>query len=399
MIDRSAKARRIPKLRHHKPSNRAVVTLGGTDHYCGPWDKRRDKPTARAQDAYDGLIAEWLASGRRPADRDIALNELMLRYLEHVDGYYLKDGKPTKEPECMRLSLRPVRLLFGTSPAEEFSPLKLKAVRQSMIEAGLCRPEINRRVSRILRMFRWGVSEELVSATVLHALKAVDGLKHGRSAPREPEQIRPADEAAVEATLPYLLPPLRALVEILRLTGVRAGEICQMRTADIDRSGPVWRYTPARHKTQHRGRGRVIFLGPQAQAVLQPWLKPDDPQAPLFSPREGMRMRREGQRAARKTKVQPSQQGRRKADPKKAPGERYQATSVAHAIRRAVDRYNRETKSKGLDRPVIEPWHAHQLRHGVATRLRAEFGLEVAQVIQACQGGRDYIVKPRPMAV
>jgi hypothetical protein len=95
VIDRSTKVRRIPKLRHHKPSNRAVVTLGGTDHYCGPWDKRRDKPTAQAQDAYDGLIAEWLASGRKPADRDIALNELMLRYLEHVDGYYLKDGKPT----------------------------------------------------------------------------------------------------------------------------------------------------------------------------------------------------------------------------------------------------------------------------------------------------------------
>ena len=47
-------------------------------------------------------------------------------------------------------------------PSAAFGPLALKAVREEMIRAGNCRSEINRRVGRIVRMFKWGVSEELV---------------------------------------------------------------------------------------------------------------------------------------------------------------------------------------------------------------------------------------------
>ncbi len=43
----------------------AVVTLNGKDHYLGPWpaNQRQAPPTTR--EAYDRLIAEWLANGRR----------------------------------------------------------------------------------------------------------------------------------------------------------------------------------------------------------------------------------------------------------------------------------------------------------------------------------------------
>ena len=49
---------KIPKLRHHKPSGRAVVTLNGRDFYVGP------HRSAQAKVEYDRLIAEWLANGR-----------------------------------------------------------------------------------------------------------------------------------------------------------------------------------------------------------------------------------------------------------------------------------------------------------------------------------------------
>ena len=54
-----------------------------------------------------------------------------------------------------------------------------------MIRAGNCRSEINRRVGRIVRMFKWGVSEELVPPLVYEALRTVPGLRKGRSGARE----------------------------------------------------------------------------------------------------------------------------------------------------------------------------------------------------------------------
>ena len=45
-----------------------------------------------------------------------------------------------------------------------------------------------------------------------------------------------------------------------------------MRACDIDMSGKVWLYRPARHKTEHHGHGRIIALGPKAQEVIRPFL-------------------------------------------------------------------------------------------------------------------------------
>ncbi|HUR52767.1 MAG TPA: hypothetical protein VMZ71_01465 [Gemmataceae bacterium] len=49
----------VPKLTLHKASGKAVVRLNGRDHYLGVYGS----PEAKA--AYDRLIAEWLAAGRR----------------------------------------------------------------------------------------------------------------------------------------------------------------------------------------------------------------------------------------------------------------------------------------------------------------------------------------------
>jgi len=38
-----------------------------------------------------------------------------------------------------------------------------------------------------------------------------------------------------------------------------------MRACDIDLSGETWGYRPASHKTEHHGKERIIFLGPQAR--------------------------------------------------------------------------------------------------------------------------------------
>ena len=374
----SATTLRTPSYRHHKPSGQAVVTLDGRDIYLG----RYGTPQSRAE--FDRLLAEWLSNGRRlpaPASAhgtDLSVNELALAYLAFADGYYTKRGKPTTEPESIRQTIKPLRQLYGDTLAREFGPLQLKAVRQAMIDAGLCRNEVNKRTGRIVRLFKWAVGEGIVPPSLHHGLIAVSGLRRGRADVRESEPVKPVPDAFVDAIRPHVPPQLWAMVELMRLSGMRPQEVCLMRTIDIDRSGRVWIFTPETHKTEHHGRERRIYLGPTAQEILRPWLRMELT-AYLFSPREAMQHRLAERRRNRKSKVQPSQKNRSKAKPKRKPGERYDTRSLYHAVAYGIRKAQDAAKKAG-ERPIAD-WHPNQLRHNAATRLRREFGLDVARAV------------------
>ncbi len=104
---------RTPSYRLHKPSGQAVVTIDGRDLYL----RRHASPESRAE--FDRIVAEWLTNGRRlqpdasPTGSDMTVNELLLAYLGFADSYYVKHGKPTSEPACIRQSFRPLRQLYG----------------------------------------------------------------------------------------------------------------------------------------------------------------------------------------------------------------------------------------------------------------------------------------------
>src|SRR5207248_4732637 len=120
-----------------------------------------------------------------------------------------------------------------------------------------------------------------------------------------------------------------------RYSGMRPGEVRRLRLAEVDRSGDVWVYRPADHKTRHKGKSRAVYFGPRAKAVLAAFVERRgnvDPDEPLFSPRAEREERYRAMRAARKTPVQPSQVCRRKATPKRAPAAMYTRTSYATAI-------------------------------------------------------------------
>ena len=191
-----------------------------------------------------------------------------LPFLKHAEQHYRRpDGTTTNEFQEYKLTVRHVRELYGQLPANDFGPLALKAVRQRFIDAGWCRGFINQRIGRVRRMFKWGVSEELVSSAVYHALAAVPGLQRGRTSARESKPVGPVNDAVVDATLPYLNRHVRGLVEFQRLTGCRLSEACAVRRCDIDTGGAIWLYNPAQHKTAWRGKTRTIAIGPKAQEV------------------------------------------------------------------------------------------------------------------------------------
>jgi integrase len=264
----------------HRQSGQAVVTLrDATGRRRDLLLGKHDTPESRVE--YLRVLAEWEAAGRQLSPRgeggtapgDLSVDELILRFWKHAEQHYRHpDGRPTTELDGFRFSLRPLRVLYGGTLAKDFGPLALKAVRQAMASgswmpeeekakrqeagkpAGLSRALVNQRVRRIVRMFKWAVSEELVQEPVYRALTTVRGLEKGRTEARETEPVGPVSESHALAVLPFVLPPVAAMVQLQVLTGMRPGEACVMRACDIDLSGAVWLYRPAQHKTAHRAR-------------------------------------------------------------------------------------------------------------------------------------------------
>lgn len=360
--------RKPPAYKLHKPSGQARLRVDGRDHYLGPFGS----PESHAE--YDRLIAEWLSGGRSLAraargEPGLTVTELIARYWRFAEHHYQHEGRPTRELENIKISLRPLRKLYGHTPAGDFGPAAYRAIRQAMIDAGLCRRTINFRLGKIRRLFRWAVEHEHVPADVHQRLQAVAPLRAGRDGVREREPVGPVPEEHVEAVLPLVRPAIRAMIQLQALTGMRPGEVLRMTTGEIDRSGEVWIYRPRRHKTAGLGRVREVLLCPQAQTLLATWLQAD-PAAPLFSPRASEDERREQQRRNRKTPLTPSQRARkRKARPKRSPRGFYDKNSYCGAIHRAC-------RSAGI--PV---WGPNRLRHLAASKIRKAFGLEAAQVI------------------
>ena len=361
----------VPALLLHKRTGQSRVRIDGRDFYLGPHG------SAEAGERYRRLVAEYLSTGTVPTpgpaaglpDAGISINELVLAYWPFAEGYYRKNGGPTSELPLVRDALRLLRDHYGSTPAADFGPLRLKAVRETLIARGLCRKSINQRIGRVKRLFKWATENELVPATVHHGLTAVAGLRKGRTEAAEPDPVGPVPAADLIAVLPRLNRQLAAMVRLQSLTGMRPGEVCILRPSDVARGGEVWEYTPARFKTEHHGHSRRVYLGPRAQAMLAPWLdsRPDD--AFCFSPAEARAERSAALRAARTTRVQPSQRGRRVKRPAKAPGTHYTTMSYGHAIRKACEAAG------------VTPWRPNQLRHSAGTAFRRAAGLEGAQVL------------------
>jgi integrase len=391
--------RKIPSYRKHRASGSAVVTLSGQVFYLGPHG------TKASRLEYDRLVSEWLARGRCPVQDaqeeagEITIVELIARYVKFAKGYYRKDGAVTSEVGSILSAAKLLKDLYGREPVNSFGPLKLQALQQAMIRADWTRRNINKQIQRIVRMFAWGVSQEVVKPDVAQALREVKGLHKGRTTARETQPVLPVEDSMVNATLEHLPPIVADIVRLQRLTGCRPEEVCEMRPCDIDASGPVWSYRPPTHKTEHHGRERVIFIGPKGQDVLRPYLLRDKKEY-CFCPVESEKARREKQHAGRRTPLKYGNRPgtNRAAQPRRSAGKHYTTASYRRAIHRACELafgMPDELRNIPPDLPAEEKarrrslaskwraehtWHPNQLRHSAATEIRKRFGLEAAQV-------------------
>jgi integrase len=368
----------VPSYRRHKSTGQAVVTLSGRDFYLGPWN------SAASKQQYRRLTSEWLAAGGilvSSSPNEITIAELLAAFWKHADTHYVDaDGNPTSERATYKTLIARFRKAYGPTLAKEFGPLKLKAFRQMLVDAKLCRKSVNRTVCRVRSIFKWGAENELISPSLVAGLKCVAGLQYGKTEADETNPVRPVPNEFVDAVLPLVAPQVAAMIELQRVTGMRSGEVCRMRMADLNTSGKVWTYCPARHKTMHHGHSRTVYLGPRAQKILLPWIRTELEKF-LFSPAEAELARRQSLHSARTT---PLHYGNRpgsnlKSKPKKSAGAGYSTMSYLHAVKYGIEKCNRQRKAR--EEAEIPSWHPHQLRHNAATYFRKQHGLEVARVL------------------
>ena len=294
--------------------------------------------------------------------------QAVARYLVVAGEYYAR----TRGRQAVEAALRRLALRYGSRPLAGLSCPDLLDVRDSMVADGFARITINNTISTWRGWARWCHDTRLCSAATMQELVAVQALKRGRTRARDSEPTKPVPHWIVKRTMAGAPPTLRAMVAVQELSGMRTGELVQMRGADLERRGRLLLYRPGRHKNAWRGQFRVVVLGPRAQRVLAPYLSAP-PDAPLFSPARCEAERLAAQRVASPTPRR-TPLGQRKQGSRRRPGAEWTVCDYA----KAVQRWSSATHA--ADESVPE-WRPYQLRSACGTRVRAWFGLEAARAV------------------
>ena len=342
-----------PKRPHRTGQARIVVS--GQTHYLGKHGSKE------SWDEYRRLLERWQQG---PAPQPSRAGKTVLSVL-NAYGKYAKDRYSAKQWDRIRRALHVVSEHYASTPAAAFRLAQLEAVRARMLEIGWSRGYANTMVCCIRKCFKWATPRDLYPAESLATLQALENLRADPRLHVEPEQPPPPWED-VRRILKHLRPPVRAMVLLQWLAGMRTQEVLLMRTKDIDQSGDVWNYRPHQHKNLWRGQERVIHLGPTAQRILRRYLCRT---GYLFSPRDALRGRPGGGRVQLR--------------------DRYDNMTYARAVARACEK-------AGV--PKFPPY---ALRHACATRIASSESPEDARLVlghKSLTATRRYIVDSQERA-
>lgn len=350
----------------------------------GPWGEHHDAETR--------AIAEWKASLQSGLtclrNEAISVASLIDQYLKFSQQYYSprligENDSRTVGNQHARVvrALRYPWKLYRELPAEKFGPLALEACRELMIDDDLSRKYANQLIGCIQRAWKWASSKQLVSEASHSWLTKLQPLRKGRCRAREGPGTPPiVPWEVIQKTISHTSRTIAGMILTQYYCCMRPEEVCIMRKGCIIKELKVkgapagmWGYYPGIFKGDHLDNTvvqEVIPIGPKAQELLQPFLEEavaDDDY--LFSPSKAQVEEMALKRSLRKTKVQPSQQDRRKKNPLKSPGAHYLPDSYRQAVQRATARAG------------VPSWSPVQLRHTHSTEIRDKYdGIDVAQL-------------------
>jgi len=335
----------LPKHTRHS-SGQGRVVLSGETHYTGAWGPL-EEPCAECKARYDELIGKWFVAGKRPLglnEKGDTIGGLSRKYQAYGVARFRKRGEMTTHARRILRVCNMVRMVHERTLVTEFRPKDFKGLRAAWV-ATRSRKTVNSYAEVVVDMIRWGVAEDLVHPDILARLRAVDPLTKfdvGKPDPPRKLSVSPEELAWAVERIPK---PACDILRLLDATGMRPGEACAMNLRDLDRSGECWVYrvTADYNKTEHHDRPRVVFLGPKAQSILEPYVERAERSSHgwIFTPRFGRR----------------------------AGKEPYLPFALAEHLRDTLREHGK---------PV---WTANALRHGAATRIRKAEGLEATRAV------------------
>ncbi len=329
-----------PKYRKHSNRDYAFVEFQGRRF---PLPGQYESGESRR--AYNEFVSRYVFGNESPTDKltDFSVSEICLLFDSYAGEHY-PNGRRSSYANLARTAVL-LNSYAGSIPATDFGPLKLKAFRQTLIDAGQSRNYINQIVGQVKRIFKWASSEELVDVSTYQSLCTVDGLRKNRSGARETKPRRPVSWADVEPVFSHINEVVSSMLWLQWFTGARSHSICQASNGQFDKESEpeLWLWKP-RHKTEESNPDLLLPIGPKCQEKLRAIFDSHTGEY-LFNPR----------------------------DTKRGKNQRYRNHYDTDSYRQAVQRGQ---KAAGVDR-----WFPHQLRHARGTLVRNKHGIEAAQAI------------------
>jgi integrase len=398
--------RHHPTYRLHKPSGRAVIQwrplFGKNPHYL---PGKHNSPESLA--AYAKLLGQITSTAkpkRKITTAPATLYGLAARFYDYAKERY-QNGEATH----IKSAIDVLTELHGEADPNHFGPLALVEVRAEMIRRTFARGRwsrdyINQQIGRIKRMFKWGVSREFVEPATFGALTVVSHLKRGECDAPDYDEVEGVDWCHVERVLPFVSPTVATMLRVQYLTGMRGGEVCGLSASELDRTRDVWIYRPSQHKTRHHGKKRFCAIGPQAQAILLPYLNLGGEF--VFSPAVACRELGELRRLKGKPRKKP-----KPAVTSRRVGSGYNSRSYLHAVVYGLKKLARTLGAKGkptdgevpawLASVGVTYFHPHQIRHQRSGETQDQYGIEGvrAQTGNSLQAAQIYAKQSESLAI
>ncbi|MDR0703952.1 MAG: site-specific integrase [Planctomycetaceae bacterium] len=264
--------KKVPKYRKHSTRNLGFIEIAGKRTYLpGAYNSHE------SLSAYADVIKRLAIVGKPQTDiritrgDNVPIRFLVAKFLDWAfENYRKKSGRQTSTYKCFKNDVVPLLLAkYEGLPTDSFGPVDLRELRNDFVQKGLSRSTINMYITKVKRIFAWGAGNELVPESVAGALKYVEQLEQGKTNAPETEPVVSVPKNAIDKTLPFLPPAIADMVLLQYEIGCRPSEVCNIRWCDIDQSDDIWIYEPFEHKTERKGKRRLIAIRKTGQTILE----------------------------------------------------------------------------------------------------------------------------------
>lgn len=379
-----------PKPSPHHAGYKSYSTSWYDEHgqrHFKRFGKVGETTKAAATAAYTRWInSEW---NIKPQVRDgsgkfiFTVRELAEKYAELARLRYSKNGKLTSSIDQVEHALNALIGKHGGDPADSIGAPELTKLRDAMVHSKnrhgedriLTASTVNGRLRIIKQAYRWARSQGLVTREAAVDVAMTMPVETSRGNIKPPRIVKPVPQTIIDKTIEHAPKTVGDMIRTQLLTGMRPGELCDMRVSDIDRrDANCWVYVPWRHKTEHKGKSRIVYIGARAQKILKPYINRRGLSDYVFLPVEAHKERLE---MIGFEEVMAYQTSRSRFKP----GRCYDNGTYRNAVNRSADRAFDPKGKARAGRDYSHRWHPHRLRHNFATMVRESDGVEAASAL------------------